>query len=46
MGSRFLALGFIEEACNFRFAPVLKGVENLAFDVVSRLYRDFEVCYQ
>ena len=34
MGSRFLVLGFCEEACDFRFAPVLKGVENSALDVV------------
>ena len=41
MGSRFLVLGFTEEcgACNFRFAPVLKGVENSALDVVSTVFR-------
>ena len=37
MGSRFLVLGFSEEACNFRFAPVLKGVENSELDFVSML---------
>ena len=39
MGSRFLVLGFIEEACNFRFAPVLKGVENSELDIVQTTWR-------
>ena len=33
-------------ACNFRFAIDIKGVENSEHDVVSRLYRDFELYYQ
>ena len=32
LGSRFWV--FSEEACNFRFAPVLKGVGNSELDVV------------
>ena len=39
MGSRFLVLGFIEEACNFRFAPALKGAGNSEFDVVQTTWR-------
>jgi hypothetical protein len=29
----------------FRFAPVVKGAENLEGDFVSRLYGDFKLCY-
>ena len=33
-------------ACDFRFASAVKEAENLELEVVSRLYRGFEMCYQ
>ena len=39
-------MGILVRVCNFRFASAVKEVENLEFDVVSRLKKGFEMCYQ
>jgi hypothetical protein len=36
----------VRSGFQFSFCRSLKRVENLEFDVVSRLYRGFEMCYQ